>query len=203
LLTGGLRKAGMKELQTEAARRRAIAWAVAQTANTPLAPDTYESDLLEQYTQGTLTLDQVLLQVDQRMHHLIYRSRATYPFSATDLTALQEQSHAWNEAHDITGLLCYSNGHFVQVLEGSVKEVHALFEKIQRDKRHYRVQALSDRGSSQRWFADWRMALVQTESEDFHWLLGYLEAKGHNLVQPQIPITEPHLMTLLTAFSTM
>jgi hypothetical protein len=193
----------MKELETEAARRRAIAWAVAQTANTPLAPEPYESDLLEQYAQGTLTLDQVLLQVDQRIHHLIYRSQATCPLSATDLTALQEQSHACNERYDITGLLCYSNGHFVQVLEGNVTAVHALFEKIQRDKRHYRVQALSDRGSSQRWFADWRMALVQTESADFHWLLGYLEAKGHNLVRPQIPILEPHLIRLLTAFSAL
>ncbi len=193
----------MKELQTETQRRRAIAWAVALTANTPLAPQQYESELLEHYARGTLTLDQVLTQLDQRVHHLLYRSRAIHPFSAADLTVLQEQSQVWNEAHGITGLLCYSNGNFVQVLEGSAEQVHALFTKIQKDKRHYRVQALSDRASDQRWFADWRMAMVQPNLDDFHWLLGYLEAKGHNLVQPQIPITEPHLMTLLSAFSTM
>ena len=47
------------------------------------------------------------------------------------------------------------------------------------------------------------MALVQAEPNDFYWLLGYLEAKGHNLVLPQIPIVEPHLMTLLSAFSSI
>jgi hypothetical protein len=193
----------MQELHTEIARRRAIAWAVALTANTSLAPDLYESDLLEQYAQGALTLPQLSALLDQRVHHLLYRSRAIQSFSATDLTALQEQSQAWNKMHGITGLLCYSNGHFVQVLEGSAEEVHGLFSKIQRDKRHFQVQALSDRATNQRWFADWRMALVQTDPGDFYWLLGYLEAKGHNLVQPQIPITDPHLVKLLTSFSTM
>ena len=193
----------MNELETEAQRRHAIAWAVAMTAETKLAPNRYESELLEQYAQGTLTLDQVLGQLDQRVHHLLYRSRAVSPFSAPGLTALQAQSQAWNEAHDITGLLCYSNGHFVQVLEGSAREVHVLYAKIQQDKRHCQVQTLSDRACSHRWFADWRMALVQPELDDFHWLLGYLEAKGHNLAQSQIPITEPHLVQLLTAFSSI
>jgi hypothetical protein len=191
----------MKELHTETARRRAIAWAVSQTANTTLAPEAYESNLLEQYAQGKLTLTQVLELLDKRVHHLLYRSRSARSFTMTDLTALQEQSHAYNEAHDITGLLCYSEGYFVQVLEGSAADVHLLFAKIRQDKRHYRVQALSDLASSQRWFADWRMALVQPEQNEFNWLLGYLEAKGHNLVQPQIPIIEPHLVQLLTEFS--
>lgn len=189
------------EAHTEEARRRAIAWAVALTVETPLAAGPYESELLEHYAQGTLTLDQVLKLLDQRVHHLLYRSRAVQAFTASDLTALQEVSLVWNEAHDITGLLCYCDGHFVQVLEGTAEQVHLLFAKIQQDKRHSQVQALSDRASGQRWFADWRMALVETKLDDFHWLLGYLEAKGHNLVQPQIPITEPHLTTLLTAFS--
>lgn len=191
----------MRELTTEAARRRAIAWAVALTAETPLAPGPYEWELLEAYAQGTHSLNQVLALLDHRVHHLLYRSRAVQAFTAADLTVLQEESLAWNAAHDITGLLCYSDGHFVQVLEGSAEHVHTLFAKIQQDRRHYQVQALSDRASDRRWFADWRMAMVETEPQDFHWLLGYLEARGHNLVQPQIPITEPHLTTLLAAFS--
>ena len=193
----------MGEPQTEAQHRRAVAWAVALTAETALAPEQYEWELLDDYAQGKCTLSQVLVKLDQRIHHLLYRSRAVHPFSATSLTALQEQSQEWNKRHNITGLLCYSNGHFVQVLEGSTEQVHALFAKIQQDTRHYQVQALSDRSSSYRWFADWRMALVQTDPNDFYWLLGYLEAKGHNLVRPQIPITDPHLMKLLTAFGTI
>ena len=191
----------MKELQTEAQRRKAIAWAIALTAHTDLAPDHYEVDLLERYAQGNLSLTEVLHVLDHRVHHLLYRSREVAPFSEADLTALVEQSQQWNEQHQITGLLCYSQGHFVQVLEGSRTDVHALFGRIQRDKRHHHVQKLSDYATATRWFADWRMAFVGIESHEFYWLLGYLEAKGHNLVQPHIPIDSPHITTLLQAFS--
>lgn len=192
----------MEEFENEAQRRRAIAWAVALTANTPLMPQQYEQELLEQYAQGTLTLSQVMAQLDGRVHHLLYHSQATHPISATALTALVEQAQIWNEAHNITGLLCYSqSGHFVQVLEGKAEDVHNVFARIQQDKRHYNVQTLSDQATATRWFPDWRMALVSAEPNDYYWLLGYLEARGHNLVQPQIPITTPHLLTLLEEFS--
>jgi len=192
----------MKDLQTEEQRRKAIKWALALTAETSLAPDYYECELLEQYAQGRLTLAQVLAQLDNRVHHLLYRSQATSLLSEAQLAELVEQSQAWNNAHDITGLLCYSStGHFVQVLEGTAEQVHKLFAKIRQDKRHSQVQALSDYATSTRWFADWRMAFISTDPAEFHWLLGYLEAKGHNLIRPQVPIISEHLVTLLEEFS--
>ncbi|TVT39286.1 BLUF domain-containing protein [Hymenobacter setariae] len=191
----------MKEPETEAKRRRAIAWAVALTAETHLAPEQYEWELLECYAKGTLTLDQVLQHLDTQIHHVLYRSKAVRLFTKGQLTDLLEQSRAWNEAHNLTGLLCYSSdGHFVQVLEGPAAEVRALFAKIRQDTRHYRVQALSNRATPLRWFADWRMAFTQVAPADFYWLIGYLEARGHNLVLPQLPVVEPHLLTLLDAF---
>ena len=33
-----------------------------------------------------------------------------------------------------------------------------------------------------------------------YWLLGYLEAKGHNLAHPQVPLLPSHLLTLVEAF---
>ncbi|MGI4874549.1 MAG: BLUF domain-containing protein [Janthinobacterium lividum] len=192
----------MKDLQTEEQRRRAIAWAIALTADTSLAPEQYERELLEQYAQGKLTLDEVSKILDTRCHHLLYRSQAVAPLDEAQLTALMEQARTYNEAHHITGLLCYSSsGHFVQLLEGPAEQVHALFAKIQQDPRHKCVQALSDYETKTRWFADWRMALVSTDAQDYYWLLGYLEARGHNLVEPQIAITSPHLLTLLQQFS--
>ena len=184
-------------------RRRAIAWALALTAETTLTPDHYEWELLERYAQGKLTLSQVTTQLDNRIHHLLYQSQATRPLSQADLTDLVEQSQVWNEAHQITGMLCYSSssGHFVQLLEGKAADVHELFAKIQRDQRHHYVVALSDRATDKRWFADWRMAFVGAELHEVYWLLGYLEARGHNLVQPQLPLLPSHLLTLVREFS--
>lgn len=192
----------MNEFQTEEQRRRAITWAIALTVDTDLAPGQYETELLEQYAQGRLTLDQIIDQLDTRIHHLLYHSQAVSPLDEAQLTGLVEQARAYNEAHHITGLLCYSDsGHFVQLLEGPAEEVHALFAKIQQDPRHKKVQALSDYRTEMRWFADWHMAFVSADAQDYYWLLGYLEARGHNLVQPKIPITSPHLVTLLQKFS--
>jgi len=192
----------MQELISEADRRRAIAWAVALTAETHLAPDQYEWELLERYARGELVLDEVLRLLDGRVYHLLYRSQARRPFNRVDLACLVEQSRIWNEGHGVTGLLCYcSSGHFVQVLEGPASEVQALFTRIQQDRRHTQVQALSEYTSTKRWFGDWQMALAEAEPAEYYWLLGYLEAKGHNLVQPQLPIDSPHLTTLLREFS--
>lgn len=192
----------MVALQDEAPRRRATAWAVALTADTQLAPDRYEFDLLESYAQGEYTLSQVLFKLDTRVQHLLYRSQAVERLTATQLTELLEQARTWNEAHGLTGLLCYGNdGHFVQVLEGHASEVHDLYAKIQQDKRHHNVQLLSDRATGSRWFTDWQMAFVEADTPDFFWLIGYLEARAHNLIMPQIPITEPLLLNLLAQFS--
>ena len=192
----------MSESETEAQRRRAIAWAIALTADTPLEPDHYEADLLEDYALGTLTLDQVLEKLDNRVQHVLYRSRATQPLTAGQLTDLLEESRLWNEQHQITGLLCYSaSGHFVQLLEGSALNVNALFARIRGDSRHYQVLALSELATDTRWFPDWKMAFAEMDSPDFFWFISYLEARGYNLVAPQIPIKDELLLRLLTEFS--
>ena len=138
----------MENLSDEAQRRRAIAWAIALTANTPLAPQAYERELLERFARGELTIDQVLLALDTQVQHVLYRSRAVQPFSLTQLAELLEESRAYNEAHDITGLLCYCEGHFVQLLEGPPAEVQRLYANIRRDPRHQQVLTLHDAAGS-------------------------------------------------------
>jgi len=191
----------MEDLPTEAARRRAIAWATALVTDTPLAPQAYEAELLERYAVGELTLNQVLARLDQRVHHVLYRSQAAQPFTDGQLADLVEQSRAWNEQYDLTGLLCYGHhGHFVQLIEGDELAVHALFARILRDPRHRHVTALSDAAGEVRHFPDWRMAFARAEPAEFHWLIDALDARRQRLVLPHVPITEPHLCTLLRAF---
>ncbi|RZJ92669.1 MAG: hypothetical protein EOO60_06950 [Hymenobacter sp.] len=192
----------MQEPESEAQRRRAIAWAIALTADTPLAPQQYEQELLEAYAQGQLTLDQVLAKLESQVHHVLYHSEATQPFTRTQLTELLEQARHWNEEHHVTGLLCYSSsGHFVQLLEGPAATVHRLFAKIQQDPRHHHVVALSDRAGPTRWFTDWRMAFAQVTPPDFYWLVGRLNAQKEYVAESEIPISHPRLLTLLAAFS--
>lgn len=46
-------------------RPKLVAWALAMTVNTPLAPGPQEQCLLAQYAQGKLTIDQVLQQLSE------------------------------------------------------------------------------------------------------------------------------------------
>lgn len=191
----------MLDLSDEAQRRRAIAWATALTANTQLAPQAYERALLERFARGELDIDQVLLALDAQVQHVLYRSQAVRPFSKAQLTDLLEESRVYNEQHDITGLLCTCEGHFVQLLEGAPPEVERLYATIRRDRRHHQLRTLHQATGPSRHFADWRMALVEAGRAEFSWLLTHLEARQPYLVQPQPPLCDPHVRTLLAAFS--
>tara|TARA_B100000929_G_C15462091_1_gene404880 strand:- start:799 stop:1209 length:411 start_codon:yes stop_codon:yes gene_type:complete len=48
-------------------------------------------------------------------------------------------SKNWNNDHDITGILLYSEGNFFQVLEGEQKILQSLFSRIESDKRHCNI----------------------------------------------------------------
>lgn len=110
-----------------------------------------------------------------------------------------QEAQLYNEQHPITGLLCYGDGCFIQLLEGAVYPVEALYAKIQADPRHYHVTTLRHAPSPLRFFADWRMALVSAEPQEMYWLLTHLEARHQHLVMPQVPITHPHLLTAFSA----
>lgn len=194
----------MSDPRTEEQRRSAIAWAVKLTAESGLAPDHYEQGLLEAYAKGSLSLEQVLHLLDTRVYHVLYRSQATHLLGEAQLMELLAQSQARNSVHHITGLLCYcKDGHFVQVLEGSQAAVEAVYARIQQDGRHHQLEVFSRGANPIRQFADWSMAFIQLAPPDFHWLIGYLEARNALPGSPKVLVEEPLLRTLLQAFGTV
>ena len=51
-------------------------------------------------------------------YRIIYASNATSPLQTDDLEELLDQAMRRNAAQDITGALVYSEGMFLQILEG-------------------------------------------------------------------------------------
>jgi hypothetical protein len=184
-------------------RRKAVAWVLTLTENTRLAPRPYEQHLLDRYAQGELSLDQIPALLATRVHHILYRSRATHVFSVPELTDLVTHSHPYNAYHHITGLLSYCDGRFVQLLEGPETAVLQLYATIRHDPRHEQIETLSDTAGPTRWFPDWRMALTAPPATDCHWLLSHLDAPAQTLAQPSLAITDPHLLTLMQAFRSL
>jgi hypothetical protein len=184
-------------LETTDFRRRAVALAVALAADTPIAPSRYELHLLERYQNGELTIDQVIALCDAAPYQLLYRSRATTPPTEADLQHLLDHARKWNAEAGITGLLLYSDGRYVQVLEGPKDEVRAVYARIRRDPRHTQVVTLSEGLGPSRRFPKWRMALGNVAQPAVARLLEAVLAE-----EPfhSVPINDPLLHQLLEAF---
>jgi hypothetical protein len=119
------------------------------------------------------------------LHHLVYQSSATTGMSETELSALLTQSRNWNHGHGLTGLLLYSNGDIMQVLEGTKEEVRYIFTRISQDARHGRVLKISDGPIAARHFAQWSMGFKALKPEEFTQLRGYIDpAKDSYLNEP-------------------
>lgn len=176
-------------------QRHALEWAIALATNSepttgaPLAA--YVAQLPAQLAPAP----------EAGVYHLLYCSQAVHVFGEEQLADLMESSLAWNDGCNITGLLCYGNGHFVQVLEGEAAAVEDLFSRIMLDRRHHQVHVLSRGVGSARRFDDWRMAFTKDRHHEFYWLITFLEAHHHHLLLRQVPIDEPDLTTTLEGFS--
>ena len=186
----------MNDLAPNLARQqRALEWAIA-LATAPVPGTQQQLVAFAQQLPEPPPLAQ-----EAGVYHLLYCSQAVRLFGEEELADLLEASLAWNARCDITGLLCYGNGHFVQVLEGEAAAVEELFARIQRDRRHYHVHVLSRGVGPARRFDDWRMAFTKTQTHEFYWLITFLQAHHHHLLLRQIPIAEPQLATSLQHFS--
>jgi hypothetical protein len=106
---------------------------------------------------------------------LLYASRAAAPLTPAVLDSILEQSRANNPAAGITGVLCFSDDLFIQVLEGGRDEVCGLYNTIVRDNRHAHVCILSYEEIRERRFGGWTMGQVNIAKVNPTLLLKYSE----------------------------
>jgi len=91
---------------------------------------------------------------------ITYKSSATAAPSTGDLHALVSQARDRNRRLDITGMLLFENGSFLQTIEGPPPAIAAVWESIQRDSRHHHIEVLSEHMVAARLFSDWAMLLA-------------------------------------------
>jgi hypothetical protein len=106
---------------------------------------------------------------------LLYASRAATPLNSSVQESILEQSRAHNPKSGITGVLCFSDDVFIQVLEGGRDEVCELYNTIVRDGRHQQVRILSFEEIRERRFGSWTMGQVNLAKVNASVLLKYGE----------------------------
>ena len=88
---------------------------------------------------------------------MMYASRAVPAIDQEELITILRQSKAHNPTIGVTGVLCFSGGIFLQVLEGGRSAVNRLYNRIAADPRHTEVEVLLYEEISERRFASWSM----------------------------------------------
>ncbi|MGA3040118.1 MAG: BLUF domain-containing protein [Bryobacteraceae bacterium] len=96
------------------------------------------------------------------MRQIVYASAAAQPFTRQDLIELLKTARQRNHAADISGMLLYHSGSFLQVLEGPDEDVEALYAKIRKDPRHTNFLLLLRGTIQNKEFENWSMGFVDT-----------------------------------------
>lgn len=105
----------------------------------------------------------------------LYASRAVTPLDPASLDAIFVQSRRNNPPRGITGLLCFVDDIFIQVLEGGRDAICDLLSTIIRDDRHHSVRILSYEEIPERRFGHWNMGQVNIAKVNASLLLKYSE----------------------------
>jgi len=100
------------------------------------------------------------------MLSLMYVSTSVKLLNDEELLDILKISRENNSSKDVTGLLLYKGGNFMQVLEGPDEAVEAQYEKIKADPRHKDVNVLSREQISARQFPAWEMAFQNLDNPE-------------------------------------
>jgi hypothetical protein len=101
------------------------------------------------------------------LYRLVYSSQASSALSPEDLKNISDVSQKNNQLDGITGLLCYGNLMFLQILEGEHEQVNKTYHRIVGDKRHHTPILIECVPIKNRLFEVWSMQTINlTELAD-------------------------------------
>ncbi|WP_171402482.1 BLUF domain-containing protein [Acinetobacter soli] len=98
------------------------------------------------------------------------KTRSEHSQIKQDLMDILTEAVNFNSRHDITGVLYYGNGYFLQYLEGEKNQVETLFHSmILKDQRHKNCEVIFLESSEERLFGRWSMkfAPINSQIRDF------------------------------------
>lgn len=118
------------------------------------------------------------------VYQLIYRSVATRLLGVEELARMVEQARINNFSQAITGVLLYAEGRFLQLLEGEMGPVEAMYEDIRADARHAEVVRMYSAPVPHRLFAPWSMGFGRVTAPALARLSAYLDPRHRAALLP-------------------
>ena len=108
------------------------------------------------------------------MFQIVYVSSAVSAFSSDELLDLMARSREKNAKAEVSGMLLYKDGNFMQVLEGPEEAVRGTHARIEGDPRHRGLLTLVRGSVEGRRFPSWSMGFRDLRSPEV------ISAPGYN-----------------------
>lgn len=100
------------------------------------------------------------------IYQLTYKSKSINEMDQVSLDLILSEATTSNSKLAVTGCLIYFKGSFIQILEGSKKNVLSTYDKIINDNRHHFIDLLWENESEKRFFEKWDMGFFSPESDN-------------------------------------
>ncbi|WP_353931412.1 BLUF domain-containing protein [Okeanomitos corallinicola TIOX110] len=94
------------------------------------------------------------------LYRIIYSSYGKPDLGYHDLRDIMQKSEINNQRDGITGMLCYGDFVFLQILEGDRTTISNTFNRISQDPRHHTPELIECRPIKSRIFGVWSMKTV-------------------------------------------
>ena len=107
-----------------------------------------------------------------KLRRLVYTSHATVSLSKRDLLDLLHEARGYNMIDNISGVLMYKEGYFLQVIEGDPETIDALFIRLKKDTRHSDIKILFETPTDHRLFENWAMGCADFDDPSLSMLPG-------------------------------
>jgi len=132
------------------------------------------------------------------MFRIVYTSRLSAEMNDGLLNDIASAAIRNNSASDITGILLFTDGAFMQVLEGPKDAVEGLMATISADPRHTNVKRLFHGGAGERSFPDWHMKIKQLTAQEIEGVRDMESVEG--ILDPLVKPLSPEIDFFVRAF---
>jgi hypothetical protein len=132
---------------------------------------------------------------------LIYTSTALREYDAAELRAILESAMRRNSQNHVTGMLMYSKGTFMQVLEGEDSAIDETMGRIGLDQRHHSIFELSRDPIEQRDFGRWSMGFYSLDGAEVLVSNDYANAFGKGFNPETLGAKEGMALEVLRAYA--
>ncbi len=100
------------------------------------------------------------------LYRVIYSSVASEIMPKSKLYRILMEARSSNQRNEITGVLIFAEGRFLQVIEGKAKAVESIMTGISLDPRHEEIRILHEGVIESRSFPNWLMAYLTSSQKE-------------------------------------